>query len=207
MGSQFICSGLEDFLLWVVLGRETQSNTLLILSHLTVFSQFFWTPSSPNFLLFIAKVSGEIMITVTVSATEGPILSGWSGCLGERAVQHLWSWNLVPSWSIMFGNSVSRAYHDFPGHGSRAYPGKFNRSPLGIQYPKLVFILRQFQEGCRVTGPFRWACAQGQHGPGLKASMGLGSRPVWALGSRCRTVSFGLSSFGLQEEKELKVKL
>ena len=27
LGSQFICSGLEDFLLWVVLDRETQSNT------------------------------------------------------------------------------------------------------------------------------------------------------------------------------------
>ena len=89
----------------------------------------------------------------------------------------------------MFGNSVSRAYHDFPGHGSHAYPGKFNRSPLRIQYPKLVFILRQFQEGRRVTGPFRWACAQDQHGPGLKASMGLGSRPVWALGSRCCTAA------------------
>ena len=41
LGSQFICSGFKDFLLWVVLGRETQSNSQLIFSHLTVFSQFF----------------------------------------------------------------------------------------------------------------------------------------------------------------------
>ena len=90
----------------------------------------------------------------------------------------------------MFGNSVSRAYHDFPGHGSYDCPGKFNRSPLGIQNPKLVFTLRQFQEGRRVTGPFRWACAQGRYGPGPRAYMGLGSRPVWALGSRCRTIIY-----------------
>ena len=54
----------------------------------------------------------------------------------------------------------------FPGHGSHSCPGPFNRSPLGIQYPKLVCTLRKFQEGRRVTGPFCWACAQGQYGPG-----------------------------------------
>ena len=77
LGSQFICSGFKDFLQRVVLGRETQSNTQPenTLS-LTVFPQFFWPPSSPNFLLFIAKVSGEIMITITVSATKGPVLFG-----------------------------------------------------------------------------------------------------------------------------------
>ena len=78
----------------------------------------------------------------------------------------------------------------FPGHGSYACPVKFKRSPLGIQYPKLVFTLRQFQEGRRITGPFRWACAQSQRGPGPRACMGLGSRPIWALGSWCRTGSY-----------------
>jgi len=45
--------------------------------------------SSPIFLLFIAKVSGKIMITATVCAIEGPISFDLSGCLGERAVLHL----------------------------------------------------------------------------------------------------------------------
>ena len=31
LDSQFICSGLEYFLQWVVLGRETQSNTQFML--------------------------------------------------------------------------------------------------------------------------------------------------------------------------------
>ena len=75
MGSQSICSGLEDFLLWVVLGRETQSNAQLIFTLLLSSLQFSEPLSSPNFLLFIAKVSGEIVITATVSATEGPMFS------------------------------------------------------------------------------------------------------------------------------------
>jgi len=52
-------------------------------------SQFFSPLSSPNFLLFIAKVSGNIMITATVRAIEGPISFDLSGCLGEGAVLHL----------------------------------------------------------------------------------------------------------------------
>ena len=88
-GLQFICSGLEDFLLWVVLGRETRNNAQLILTLLTIFSLIFSTLSSPNFLLYIAKVSGKIMITATVCAIEGPISFDSSGCLGERAVLHL----------------------------------------------------------------------------------------------------------------------
>ena len=70
---------------------------------------------------------------------------------------------------------------NFPEHGSYTWPGTFNRSPLGIQYPKLVCTLRKLQEGRRITGPFCWACAQGQYGPGPRACMGLGSR--------CRTVT------------------
>ena len=95
MGSQFICSGLEDFLLWVVLGRETQSNTQFLL--LTwLFSFYFFEPLLlPKLLLFIAKVSGEITISASVSAIEGPILSDLSGFLGESGVQQLWPWNLV----------------------------------------------------------------------------------------------------------------
>ena len=30
LGSQSICSGLEDFLLWVILGREAQNNAQLV---------------------------------------------------------------------------------------------------------------------------------------------------------------------------------
>ena len=48
-------------------------------------------------MLFIAKVSGEIMITAIASAIEGPILFDLSGCLGESGVQQLWPWNLVPA--------------------------------------------------------------------------------------------------------------
>ena len=51
----------------------------------------------PKLLLFIAKVSREIMITATASAIEGPILSVLSGCLGESGMQQLWPWNLVPA--------------------------------------------------------------------------------------------------------------
>ena len=113
-------------------------------------------------------------------------------------MQHLWSWNLVPSWPIMFGNSVSRAYHDFPRHGSYTCPGTFNRSPFGIQYPKLVCTLRKFQEGRRVTGPFCWACAQGRYGPGPKACMGLGSRCRTVPFSSIDTFSFNRHIFGQQ---------
>ena len=42
-----------------------------------------------NFSLFIAKVSGNIMITATVCAIEGPISFDLSGCLGEGVVLHL----------------------------------------------------------------------------------------------------------------------
>ena len=66
LDSQSICSGLEDFLLWVVLGRETQSHAQLILTLSLSFLKFSEPPSSPNFPLFIAKVSGEIVITAIV---------------------------------------------------------------------------------------------------------------------------------------------
>ena len=97
MGSQSICSGLKDFLLWVVLGRETQNNTQYLFLPL-LFSLYFSEPLlPPKLLLFIAKVSGEITISASVSAIEGPILSDLSGYLGESGVQQLWPWNLVPA--------------------------------------------------------------------------------------------------------------
>ena len=37
------------------------------------------------------------------------------------------------------------------------------RTLLRIQGPKLVFMLRQFQEGLRAMGLFRWAWAQGPY--------------------------------------------
>ena len=47
------------------------------------------------------------MITVIVSAIEGPILSVVSGCLGESGMQQLWLWNLVPTQVNMLGSDVS----------------------------------------------------------------------------------------------------
>ena len=46
------------------------------------------------------------MITVIVSAIEGPILSVVSGCLGESGTQRLWFWNLVPTQVKMLGSDV-----------------------------------------------------------------------------------------------------
>ena len=46
------------------------------------------------------------MITVIVSAIEGPILSIESGCLGESGTQRLWLWNLVPTQVKMLGSDV-----------------------------------------------------------------------------------------------------
>ena len=48
------------------------------------------------------------MITVIVSAIEGPILSIVSGCLGESGMQRLWLWNLVPTQANMPNSDVSR---------------------------------------------------------------------------------------------------
>ena len=48
------------------------------------------------------------MITVIVSAIEGPILSIVSGCLGESGMQRLWLWNLVPTQVNILGSDVSR---------------------------------------------------------------------------------------------------
>ena len=70
----------------------------ILSSSLTVFLSFFSEPPPlPKLLLFIAKVSGEITISASVSAIEGPILSDLSVFLGESGVQQLWPWNLVPA--------------------------------------------------------------------------------------------------------------
>ena len=70
----------------------------ILSSSLTVSLFFFSEPLPlPKLLLFIAKVSGEIIIIATASAIEGPILSVLSGCLGESGMQQLWPWNLVPA--------------------------------------------------------------------------------------------------------------
>ena len=71
----------------------------ILSSSLTVSLSFFFSEPLPlpKLLLFIAKVSGEIMIIATASAIEGPILSVLSGCLGESGMQQLWPWNLVPT--------------------------------------------------------------------------------------------------------------
>ena len=55
-----------------------------------LFSLRFSEPPLPSkFLLFIAKVSGEITISASVSAIEGPVLPDLSGFLGESGVQQL----------------------------------------------------------------------------------------------------------------------
>ena len=76
---------------------ERLKTTLNLSSSLTVSLYFSEPLPLPKLLLFIVKVSGEIMITATVSAIEGPILSDLSGCLGESGMQQLWPWNLVPA--------------------------------------------------------------------------------------------------------------
>ena len=68
--------------------RSSKQRPVGVLS-LTLLPLNFRTSSSSNFLLFIAKVSGKVMITATICAIEGPISSDLSGCLGERAVLHL----------------------------------------------------------------------------------------------------------------------
>ena len=68
--------------------RSSKQRPVGVLS-LTLLPPNFRTPSSSNFLLFIAKVSGKVMITATICAIEGPISSDLSGCLGEGAVLHL----------------------------------------------------------------------------------------------------------------------
>ena len=52
LGSQFICSGFKDFLQWVVLGRETQSNAQLKYSLLDYFLSIFLNPffSQPSII-------------------------------------------------------------------------------------------------------------------------------------------------------------
>ena len=47
------------------------------------------------------------MITVIVSAIEGPILSVVSGCLSESGMQRLWLWNLVSTQVNMPDSDVS----------------------------------------------------------------------------------------------------
>ena len=47
------------------------------------------------------------MITVIVSAIEGPILFVVSGCLGESGMLRLWLWNLVPTQENMPSSDVS----------------------------------------------------------------------------------------------------
>ena len=45
--------------------------------------------------------------------------------------------------------------------------GNLSRTPLRIQGPKLVFALRQFQEGPREPGVFRWAWPRTYIGLGI----------------------------------------
>ena len=53
------------------------------------------------------------------------------------------------------------------------------RTLLRIQGPKLVFTLRQFQEGLRAMGLFRWAWAQGPYG---SWDLGAVQMQLWFLG-------------------------
>ena len=77
--------------------RDSKQYSLFLLDCFSLFFFFFEPLPLPKLLLFLAKVSGEIMITATASAIEGPILSALSECLGESGMQQLWPWNLVPA--------------------------------------------------------------------------------------------------------------
>ena len=96
------------------------------------------------------------MITATASAIEGPVLSVLSECLGESGMQQLRPWNLVPAQANLLGNDVPRASHDLPGHGLYDCSGSFMPSTAQDPRPKTRSLLRQFQEGLRVMGPFHW---------------------------------------------------
>ena len=77
---------------------EKLKTTLSFFFSLDCFLSIFLNPPFPSkLLLFIAKVSGEITISASVSAIEGPVLSDLSEFLGESGVQQLWPWNLVPT--------------------------------------------------------------------------------------------------------------
>ena len=77
---------------------ERLKATLSFFFSLDCFLSLFSEPLLPlKLLLFIAKVSGEITISASVIAIEGPVLSDLSGFLGESGVQQLWPWNLVPA--------------------------------------------------------------------------------------------------------------
>ena len=115
------------------------------------------------------------MIIATASAIEGSILSALSECLGESGMQQLWSWNLVPAQSIVLGNAISQAFHDFPGHGSYACSGKLMPNTSQDSSPKTCFYMKAVSRRAQGNGAI---------------PLGLGPGPIWVLGSRCRTILY-----------------
>ena len=69
----------------------------------------------------------------------------------------------------MLGNTVYRTYPILPDTVHMHVRGSLGRTPLGIQGPKSVFVLRQFQEGPRATGVFCWARPKTYIGLGISA--------------------------------------
>ena len=67
----------------------------------------------------------------------------------------------------MLSNAVSRAYPILSDTVHMPVRGNLSRTPLRIQGPKFVFALRQFQEGPRATGVFRWAWPKTYIGLGI----------------------------------------
>ena len=95
----------------------------------------------------------------------------------------------------MFGNSVSCAYHIFPGTVHIHDRKRLTDHHLELNTLHLFVHLGNFKKGAGEMdlsagpvpkagmglgpGPVR-ACAQGWYGTVPKAGMGLGPRPVWA---------------------------
>ena len=69
----------------------------------------------------------------------------------------------------MLGNVVYRAYPILSDTIHMSVRGSLSRTLLGIQGPKSVFELRQFQDGPRVTGVFCWARPRTYIGLGISA--------------------------------------
>ena len=108
------------------------------------------------------------MIIATASAIEGLILSALSGFLGESGMQQLWPWNLVPAQSIVLGNIVPRAFHDFPGQGSYACSGKFMPNTSQDSRPKTCFYMKAVSRRAQGNGAIPLGL-----GPRPRAHMGL----------------------------------
>ena len=80
------------------------------------------------------------MITAIVSAIEGPILSGISGCLGESGMQRLWPWNLIPTQVNLPDRDVPQASYGTLGQGFTDCSRSFMPSIVQASRPKTCIL-------------------------------------------------------------------